>query len=347
MRRFPRQIIYFSILANILLWVGISIALFATQQYIPAAIMLAVAVLMALLMTCWRSRIPFAQEMLRVVAEIASEFPATSALAYGSLAVIIVWYFVWLAALALAQQFSPTLAYCLTAYLLFSLYWVTQVLQNILHVSVSGLYASVYFLRGKGLPFPEHPTLDSLRRAGTTSLGSICLGSMLVALLQTLRSLIQLARGHRVLRMFADCILSILENLMMYFNKWAFVQVAIYGRTYCQAAYATWELMASSGLQAVVNDNILSFVLNMGCFFGAAGAGLTAGVAGYFVIAKYWVLCAVLGGVLGWLAAAMVAMVIESGIATEFVCFASEPAVLRANNPALYQRLVSTYNLAW
>jgi hypothetical protein len=76
MRRFPRQIIYFSILANIMLWVGISIALFATrkdsrqlpfavtlmavaEQYIPAAIMLAVAVLMVLLMTCWRSRIPF------------------------------------------------------------------------------------------------------------------------------------------------------------------------------------------------------------------------------------------------------------------------------------------------
>jgi Na+/H+-dicarboxylate symporter len=89
----------------------------------------------------------------------------------------------------------------------------------------------------------------------------------------------------------------------------------------CRWGAAFWSPCALSHTsQAVVNDNILSFVLNMGCFFGAAGAGLTAGVAGYFVIAHYWVLCAVLGGVLGWLAAAMVAMVIDSGIATGAFC---------------------------
>jgi hypothetical protein len=56
--------------------------------------------------------------------------------------------------------------------------------------------------------FVPPPANGTRRRASSTSLGSICLGSMLVAMLQTLRSLIQLARGHRVLRMFAEYVSS-------------------------------------------------------------------------------------------------------------------------------------------
>lgn len=67
--------------------------------------------------------------------------------------------------------------------------------------------------------------------ATTTSFGSICLGSLLVAALQTIRALIQFARNgkHQILVLVVDCIIGCIDNLLQYFNKYAFTQIAIYG----------------------------------------------------------------------------------------------------------------------
>ena len=78
---------------------------------------------------------------------------------------------------------------------------------------------------------PENPTILSFKRSITTSFGSICLGSLLVAILETLRTLIRYARAQRdnIIAFCADCILGIIESLLRYFNLYAFTQVAIYG----------------------------------------------------------------------------------------------------------------------
>lgn len=65
----------------------------------------------------------------------------------------------------------------------------------------------------------------------------------------------------------------------------AFCQIAIYGKTFCQAATDTWDLFQRSGignptthsnshfLAALANDNIIGSVLVMGSFFGAFVVG--------------------------------------------------------------------------
>lgn len=65
----------------------------------------------------------------------------------------------------------------------------------------------------------------------TTSFGSICFGSLLVAFLQTLRALAETARAQDdggALLCIAECILSCLASLLEYFNKWAFVYVGTF-----------------------------------------------------------------------------------------------------------------------
>jgi len=297
----------------------------------------------------WRSRIAFAKEMLRAVVDVSNEFPATTATAFMSLLLLLAWYVAWVATLFFVQSFKPAVAYALSLYLVFSFYWVAQVIKNVTHVTVSGLYASVYFLRGNGLPFPDTPTLDSFRRASTTSLGSICLGSLLVALLEFARTMIRLMRGNgsNWVAIIADCLLGCIESLLRWFNKYAFAQVAIYGKTFCQAASATWELIQTHGIEALVNDNIISFVLSAGCLAGGAIAAALSGGIAYVVVHDYWLLCGVLGFIIGFTMFLMPAEVIESGTATYFVCFAQDPQVLRTTNPELYQRLVTTYNLNW
>jgi hypothetical protein len=61
-----------------------------------------------------------------------------------------------------------------------------------------------------------------------------------------------------------SCILSIIQDLLEYFNKYAFAQVAIYGKDYCTAAKDTWELAKARGIDALINDNLIGSVLAMG-----------------------------------------------------------------------------------
>jgi len=67
--------------------------------------------------------------------------------------------------------------------------------------------------------------------AMTTSFGSICFGSLLVAFIQALQALANAARNEGdagILACIAECILSCLASLVEYFNKWAFVYVGSY-----------------------------------------------------------------------------------------------------------------------
>jgi len=81
-----------------------------------------------------------------------------------------------------------------------------------------------------GVAMPANPSIGAFKRSVTTSFGSICLGSLLVAFLRALRQLIASTRGRdNFVAAIADCIIGILDNLMTYFNHYAFTQVAIYG----------------------------------------------------------------------------------------------------------------------
>ena len=56
----------------------------------------------------------------------------------------------------------------------------------------------------------------------TTSFGSICFGSFLVAILQALRAIAQSARENgdaQILACIAECILGCLASILEYFNK--------------------------------------------------------------------------------------------------------------------------------
>ena len=62
---------------------------------------------------------------------------------------------------------------------------------------------------------------DSLKRTLTTSFGSICFGSLLVAIIQALRALANTARSQDdgILLCLAECILACIAGLIEYFNK--------------------------------------------------------------------------------------------------------------------------------
>jgi len=331
---------------NMLLWAAFGVYLLAVGQTLFGIIMFIFAVFYAILFYLWRNRIPFATAVLQTVSSIISEYPSSTYMAYISLIIHIIGIAFIFTAAFVAQSLTTSsgIAYLIAVFFVFSFYWYSQVVKNTVHVTTSGMVSTWYFLKNQ---MPSNPTMKSLKRAVTTSFGSICLGSLLVAILQTLRAVFRSLRNARnsFLICIIDCILGMLENLLRYFNLYAFTQVAVYGKTYCEAARDTWALIHSHGYEAIINDNLIGNVLSMGALLGGIICALVGGLVGSQIAPDFYIGCIIIGFIIGFAMLIIVMEVIQSGVATIFVCFAMDSEALRRNDPLLHQKFVQTYNL--
>ncbi|KAG0296120.1 putative choline transporter, neither null mutation nor overexpression affects choline transport [Linnemannia gamsii] len=338
------------------------------------ALSIAVGVLCLFLYKYWASRMAFAVLVLETVTSVTRKYPATLAVAFSGLVLQIIWCAVWIFGLVLNYQYFQTVSNCrpvenkmvcdnnslyiAMVYLNFVMFWNTEVIKNVIHVTISGVFGVYYFFEGSAAGAPESPTLASAKRALTTSFGSICFGSLLIALLQTLRYILNSLRSDSddgimaFLAMCASCILSMLESLFEIFNKFAFTQVAMYGKPFVRAAKDTWELIKDRGIEALVNDSLVSNVLGMGSF----AVALLSGFFGYVYVSivqpsfyenqdKDVVMFAVVivEMILGVAMMSIPNNVIDSGVTTTFVALAEDPQTLLDTKPELYHAIADKY----
>lgn len=119
-----------------------------------------------------------------------------------------------------------------------SAYWTSEVTKNISTVIVSGTVGTWWFAPLEASSFCSSAVADSFKRATSYSFGSICCGSLLVAILNVIIDSLKRSRTNRnciLLSCVITCILQLLERLAEYFNKWAFVYVGLYGYDYMTA----------------------------------------------------------------------------------------------------------------
>ena len=226
----------------------------------------------------------------------------------------------------------------LIIFALLTFYWTTQVLFNMIHVTVSGVAATWYFCGDAYMP--KNPTIASFKRASTTSFGSICFGSLLVAIVQVLRALARSQRDseHPFIACVIECILGCVERLVRYFNRYAFVYVAMYGSSYIESAKRTFELAQNCAYEALWNDNLIGMTLTM----TALGMSFISFLVFYVAFNS-----AAFGSIAFFICLAVhiqLFRVIDSTVVTLFVCFAEEPNLLAQNNPDLYAAIHAANN---
>lgn len=235
-------------------------------------------------------------------------------------------------------------SYAAYFFLLVSFYWGLQVFKNISHTTVAGTVATFWYNAESA-----GATGASLKRATTTSLGSICFGSLLVAVIQALRQLAQQAQDEGDwLACIAQCILSCLQSIIEYINRWAYIYVGIYGYKFTQAGRAVFDLFHQRGFDAIINDDLIGNMLNLVAF----GVGIICALIG--VAVAQWgnfvsfdnssVVLGLLGLFIGVGVAITPLSVVDSAVATIFVCFAEDPAAFQRSHPDLYQPLVTEWH---
>ena len=167
---------------------------------------------------------------------------------------------------------------------LVSYFWTIQILKNAVHVTVAGTVGTWWIVPQEANGCCSNGIRQSYWRSITTSFGSICLGSLLVALLQAIKEIIYSMResgNGSILICLADVILGCIENVFKYFNQWAFVYVGIYGYAFVEAGSGVVNLFEQRGWTAIIADILIDTVL----FMVSIGVSLLGGILGLIVAA--------------------------------------------------------------
>ena len=288
-----------------------------------------------------RQRVEFSAHLLATVAGLTREFPGMVWVAVGAAGLLLLWMLVWSAAVSYTAQL-PAQGSVLFL-LLVSLIWTAQLLKAVVNATVAGTVASWYFLSPN---VPRAPTARALKRALTTSFGSLCLGSLVAASLKSMRALARAVstRSNGSLRACALCCLGFLDVLTRFFNELAYPQVAIYGKTFTRASRDTWTLLVHhSGVDALVQRELISTALTLSSVLAGLVCSLVCGVWAKAALGAdhpQWWESVVAGFVIGFGSVSLVSVTVESGTNALFVCYAEDPAPLAAISTPLYSLFI-------
>lgn len=322
-----------------------------------------------------QNRIPFATAVLSTaIKAVKQNLYGLLSTAYSLLLVQVIYIIIWsVSILGVAQFFQSfkthnedeeskksSLQFFSYFLMAFSLYWAIEVIKNILQVTCSGVTATWFFQ-------PERiaPVRGSLFRSLTTSFGSICFGSLLVAFVQTVRDFVHVIRNkvnantrnrniaQVVLLCILDQLLAWLEAAVRYFNRYAFCYVAAWGKSYIESGRAVMALFERRGWTTIINDDLIANVLSLSII----ALSLFCAAIGYtfaFFFSSYFISCGItspstflglIGGALGAAVGHVLVSLLHSAVSTIFVCLAEDPMALQKNHPNEFEILCYTWQM--
>lgn len=216
------------------------------------------------------------------------------------------------------------------------LFWTQQVFKNVIHTSVAGVIGTWYFDPIEAQSCFSPAIQYSLARTLSYSFGSVCLGSLLVSIVDFLKFLLdqtrnQDGRSNGVVLCIVSCLMGILENLLEYFNKWAFIYVGLYGYKYQVAGTLVMTLFKERGWTVLINDHLVAHVLGFMVFT----IGLFSALFGVFCFPDAEV-APFLSLLIGCILSVSIMGVIDSSVSTIIVCFAEASQTLQSNHPNHY-----------
>mmetsp|Transcript_11125 Transcript_11125/g.16844 ORF Transcript_11125/g.16844 Transcript_11125/m.16844 type:complete len:580 (-) Transcript_11125:1586-3325(-) len=245
--------------------------------------------------------------------------------------------------------------------LLLSFYWTQQVIKNVVHVTVAGTVGTWWFTPKEANSCCSPAVRDSFVRATTYSFGSICFGSLIVAIIEATREMVRQAResDDGILVCLADCCLGCLESIVEYFNMWAYVFVALYGFGFVEAGKNVIQLFKSRGWTTIITDSLISNVLFLICL----GVGVITGLlVDLFMMGPIkngsifsedvssgsaLFIAFVIGFLFGYLWSSVLMGTLSSAVSTVIVCYAEAPTEFDQNHPQLSQEMRATWRQAW
>ena len=290
-RLFPKQFIWVTGILNICWAFGTAIFYMWRRYWSAGIVFLIFGFFIAFCFYTWISRIPFSALMLKTAIDVSKKFGhvylvsligGLVAAGFGA------WYSITLVAIYDRWQPAAQNPWCdekddcsqgkvigLIVFVTFTMYWISEWIKNTMHTTIAGVYGSWYFCPHD---FPKGATRGAAKRALTYSFGSICLGSLIVAIIQFLRHLCSVAKsqsrqeggiggliGYAIFCVLG-CLIYVLEWAARFFNRYAFCHIALYGKAYIPAAKDTWNMIKDRGFDALINVSASCRAMRCDCY---------------------------------------------------------------------------------
>ncbi|KAG7884233.1 hypothetical protein KL938_002105 [Ogataea parapolymorpha] len=333
---------------------------------------------LALLHILWylevRRRIPLSSLLLKQVIQVAQKNPVTWKIsaagtlgsAVFSLATVFAVYgtMVKWGLDETGQLKNKTMFVAMGIFVLFTGTFIAEVLKNVLHSTVAGVYGSWYYLSHADR-CPKNAGFAAFKRSVTYSFGSICFGSLILSVIQTLSNVANLAKhwaaqdgglagyiGFYIIEIFA----SIMETMVRWLNEYAYSLVSLYGLDFLHAARGAFALVEQKGLSAPINDCLVNTALGLYSMFVAQMCGIVSALF-LFTTQPVWaqntegvvdvnlgvVLVVVFAGAFGFFVASVATNVVHSGTVTFFIMLAKDPEVYKTTHPDEFARVFAVY----
>ncbi|RUS24264.1 plasma-membrane choline transporter-domain-containing protein, partial [Jimgerdemannia flammicorona] len=232
--RFAGLLIRFSVYSS-LFWLTIIAGLNFAVAEIPGGTILLAYVGLKMLWYCfvWR-QIRFAVVTLKASLRALRDYQFGP---FFIAALVLVWMGAWCVVFGGAwyQVYKPgylgdQLVPGMGVILVLMFFWTFETWKNVLAVTISDVVSHWYFLSATHSPFQlvaKHPTSLALFWSATTSFGSICFGSLIVASLKTAHYFYKRGKNssNPWIKAFVLFIFHWIEWILITFNMYAFVQV--------------------------------------------------------------------------------------------------------------------------
>jgi choline transporter-like protein 2/4/5 len=183
----------------------------------------------------------------------------------------------------IAITWNETLQY-MSLYHLFGIFWTTQFIAGFGVMVTAGAIAAFYWQRDD---MPRGPIRKAMGRTVRYHIGSIALGSFIVAVVQFVRAIMEYVdkktkkaqAGNPVVKFFMCCIkycLWYLEKVLKYINRNAYILIAVKGYSYCYSALQAIKLIITNMLRIAAVNTVGDFLTWLGKLVITGLCGLAA-----------------------------------------------------------------------
>ncbi|KAL5722205.1 hypothetical protein ACHQM5_005751 [Ranunculus cassubicifolius] len=298
-------------------------------------------------------RLPFTMLVLQKAVKLVWNLPEVRRISYVFMIVMLFWMVLWsfgaagVVAVSMGDSVGDSACWWLLVALSVSLFWTGAVLCNTVHVIVSGTVFLVLIHGGRdATSMPSKPMRKSVKHAITTSFGSICYGSLFTAVIRMLRWKIRGLRSkignNECLLCCVDFLFHLVETLVRFFNKYAYVQIAVYGKGFNHSARDAWELFQSTGVEALIAYDCSGAVLLMGTILGGLITGTCSGLWAWFRDRDRVIMVGFGSTLMGMILVGLAMVVVEGAVTSIYICYAEDPLLIHRWDAEFFNQISET-----
>ncbi|KAK9818176.1 hypothetical protein WJX72_008291 [[Myrmecia] bisecta] len=176
-------------------------------------------------------------------------------------------------------------------YHIFGLLWTNQFIVGFGYVVIAGAIAQFYWTKGDTDKMPRMPVVQSVKNTLKYHLGSVAFGSLIVAIVQFVRILLEYidsktksvqeksAVGKHFVKYIMCCLrycLWYLEKVIKFINRNAYILVAVHGTGYCTSAMEAAKILVTNALRVAAVNTVGDGLIFLGKLSVCAASGVIA-----------------------------------------------------------------------